>query len=182
MKDSSGFTETRRRSTGQQPGRKSASRPGDKPRINRGSTADFVPAFGLHRISLVRAPEEAFGRRVFDALEGTRVPCPLGDQFCWHPVLPDPAPPSAGRPDPNRPWYVRVLDSTCLHRISFVIPKRRPGQCLRFAGGQEGGLSPGRIDSTAFRPTQPRPSSPPRRAPPRPDRPVVCPGFGFDRF
>ena len=27
----------------------------------------------------------------------------------------------------------------------------------------------------------PRPAPPPRRAPPRPDRPVVCPGFGFDK-
>ena len=63
-----------------------------------------------------------------------------------------------------------------------MLPKRRPGQCLRFAGGQEGGLFPGRIDPTASRPTQPRPPSPPRRAPPRPDRPVVCPGFGFDRL
>ena len=63
-----------------------------------------------------------------------------------------------------------------------MLPKRRPGQCLRFAGGQEGGLSPGQIGPTAPRPTQPRPPSPPRRAPPRPDRPVVCPGFGFDRW
>ena len=58
----------RRRFTGQQPGKKSASRPSDKPRINRGSTADFVPAFGLHRVSLVRASGEAFKRCVFDAL------------------------------------------------------------------------------------------------------------------
>ena len=37
-------TETkRRRSTVRQPGTKSASRPGDKPLINRWSTADFVP-------------------------------------------------------------------------------------------------------------------------------------------
>ena len=33
----------RRRYTGQQPGGKSASRPADKPVINRGSNADFVP-------------------------------------------------------------------------------------------------------------------------------------------
>ena len=64
----------------------------------------------------------------------------------------------------------------------FLLPKRRPGQCLRFAGGQEGGLSPGRIDPTASRPTQPRLPSPPRRAPLRPDRHVVCLGFGFDRL
>ena len=108
-----GFTETKmRRSNGQQPERKSTSRPGDKPRINRGSTADFVPAFGLHRMSVVRASGEAFRRRVFDALEGTKDSCLPGDQFCWHPVLPDPAPPSAGRPDPTRPWYVPVLGST----------------------------------------------------------------------
>ena len=96
------------------------------PVINPGSTADFVPAFGLHRISLVRASGEAFRRRVFDALEGTRDPCLLGEQFCWHPVLPDPARPSAGRPDPNRPWYVRVLDSTsllyCSCRIACLFP------------------------------------------------------------
>ena len=36
----------------------------------------------------------------------------------------------------------------------FVLPNTHPGQCLRFAGGQEGGLSPGRIDPTACRPTQ----------------------------
>ena len=82
------------------------------PVINRGSTADFVPAFGLHRISLVRASGEAFKGRVFDALEGTRNSRPLGDQFCWHPVVPDIAPPSVGRPDPNRSWYVPVSDST----------------------------------------------------------------------
>ena len=39
-----GFTGTkRRRSTVRQPGTKRAPRPGDKPLINRWSTADFVP-------------------------------------------------------------------------------------------------------------------------------------------
>ena len=37
-----------------------------------------------------------------------------------------------------------------------MLPKRHPGQCLRFAGGQKGWLSSGRIDSTASRPTLPR--------------------------
>ena len=41
---------------------------------------------------------------------------------------------------------------------SFVLPKSRPGQRLRFAERQEGRLCPGRIDSTAFRPIQPRSS------------------------
>ena len=54
-----------------------------------------------------------------------------------------------------------------------VLPKSRPGQCLRFAGGQEGGLSPGRVVPTAFRPTKPRPFSPPPcAAPTRPARSV----------
>ena len=64
----------------------------------------------------------------------------------------------------------------------FVLPKSRSEQCSRFAGGQKGGFYPGRIDLTASRPNQPRPAPPPRRAPPRPDRPVICPGFGFDRL
>ena len=32
------------------------------------------------------------------------------------------------------------------------------------------------------RPTRLRPAQPPRRAPPLPDPPVVCLGFGFNRF
>ena len=51
-------------------------------------------------------------RRVFDALEGAREACFLGEQFCRHPVLPDPAPPPRLRSVPTRQWYVRVLDST----------------------------------------------------------------------
>ena len=75
--------------------------------MNRLSTGDFVPAFGLHRISLVRASGEMFKRRVFDALGGTRVLFLLGELFC-------PTAPScpAVRPDPTRSLYVRVLDST----------------------------------------------------------------------
>ena len=65
---------------------------GDKPDINRSSTADFVPAFGLHRFSLVRASGETFRRRAFDALGGTREDCLLGEQFCRHPFLTNPAP------------------------------------------------------------------------------------------
>ena len=93
-------------------GTKSASRPGDQPLNNRLSTADFVPAFGLHIISLVRASGETFRRHVFDALEGMRDACLLDELFCRRPVLPDPAPPPALRLDPTRPWYVQVLDST----------------------------------------------------------------------
>ena len=133
---------------------------------------------GLHMISLVRASGESFRRRVFDALEGTREARLLGEQFCLHPVLHDPDPPPRRAPRPDLPV---VCPGFGLVGCLFVLPKKRPGQCLRFAGGQEGGLSPGRIDPPASRPTQPRFPSPLRRAPSRPVRPVVCPGLGFDR-
>ena len=73
--------------------------------------------FGLHNISLVRASGKTFRRRVYIALETTRDACLLGELFC-------PTPPRRPtvHPDPTRPLYVRVLDST-----SFV--------CLRFCVG-----------------------------------------------
>ena len=96
----------RGRSTSQQPGTKSVSRSADKLlstaaqlRVNR----EFCSSIGLHRISLVRASGERFRRPVPDSFEGTKKACPLGDQFCWHPVLPDPAPPSRHAPRPDSP-------------------------------------------------------------------------------
>ena len=62
-------------------------------------------------MSLVRSFGEAFRRYIFDALQSSRVLYFLGDLICWRQVLSDPAPPSAGRRDPNRSWCVRVLDS-----------------------------------------------------------------------
>ena len=47
-------------------------------------------------------------------------------------------------------------------------------------GRREGCLLPGSTRRRSVLPS-PAPPSPPRHAPPRPDRPVVCPGFGFDR-
>ena len=100
-----GFTETkRRRSTGQQQGRKSAVRPSDKPVTNHLSIGDFVPAFGLHRISLVRASEEMFRIVVFDALEDTNNGCALHGETRRRPILLGPPCPAtllcAARPDP----------------------------------------------------------------------------------
>ena len=89
--------------------KESASRPADKPVMNRWSIGcqpvvnrGFCSFIGLHRIYLIRASGESFKRRVFDALERTREARTLGEQFRWHPVLPDPAPPPhrAPRPDP----------------------------------------------------------------------------------
>ena len=68
------------------------------PVINRLSTGDFVPAFGLHRISLVRASGETLKRRFFDYLDGTSEASSLDEQFCWHTVLPYPAPPPRHAP------------------------------------------------------------------------------------
>ena len=89
------------------------------------------------RISLLRASEESFKRRVFDASKGTREACLLDEQFCWHPVLLDPAL-LAVRPDPNRSWYGRVLDSKfcsvgILSSVSTPSPRRtrRSGSPVR---------------------------------------------------
>ena len=53
---------------------------------------------GLHRISLVRASGETFGTCVFDALEGTRGGCVLGEPIRRRPVLPGPATPPCAAP------------------------------------------------------------------------------------
>ena len=69
----------------------------------------------VHRISFVRDPEETFKTIVFDALGDKRDGCVLGEPTHRHPILPDPAPPRRpilGSPEPLRPWYVRVLNST----------------------------------------------------------------------
>ena len=65
----------------------------------------------------------------------------------------------------------------------FVLPKRRPGQCFlfRWRARERVVSGPDRPNVVPSYPAPPRPSPPPRRAPPRPDRPVVYPGFGFDK-
>ena len=51
-------------------------------------------------------------------------PCLLGEQVCWHPVLLDSHP--AVRPDPTRPRYVWVLDSTGTPRTQSCQTLARP--------------------------------------------------------
>ena len=97
-----GFTETnRRRYTGQQPRTKSARGPADKPRMNRGSTAGFVPpsvymGFCLFVLAKIRSgqlssiPWRARGTVGFWA---TR---PVGVLFC--PAPPRPAAPPCAAP------------------------------------------------------------------------------------
>ena len=80
--------------------------------INHGSAAHFVPACGLHRISLFRASGETLGRLEFDALENTRDPCLLG-------------------------WAINSVGTQ-----SYPTPPRRlPGAPTRTARGMSGLLS-----------------------------------------
>ena len=136
----------RRRSTSRHLGTKSASRPGDKLVTNRLSTGDFVPAFGLHRVSLVRASGGTFRRCVHDALEGTRDAYLLGRLLFRRPVLTDAAPPPPCAP--TRPargmfgfWTRQVCTNTELRYVQTCriqntdIPRASRG------GAADGGLA-----------------------------------------
>ena len=94
------------------------------PRLNRSSTGDFVPAFGLNRISFVRVSGETFRQYVLDALEGTRKACFLGGLFCRRPVLTDPAPSPrrALRPDPPVVCSSFGLDKSRLLSVILYCP------------------------------------------------------------
>ena len=119
-----------------------------------------------------------FKRRVFDALEGARKDCPLGEQFCWHSVLPDSAPPPCRASDATRPWYVQVLDladglhgvvpdmngslitsigrGLWVHRKLLAVYQRVPGHALHEKGLQRqigvGTLGQQTGTKSAFRP------------------------------
>ena len=66
-------------------------------------TASSVSGFWIRQIG---AFGNVFRRCFFAAMGCTMEACPLGEQFCWHPVLPDPNPPPrcAPRPDPPVVW------------------------------------------------------------------------------
>ena len=85
------------------------------------STGDFVLAFGLNRISLVRASGESFGRLVFDVLEATRDACFLGELFCRRLMLTDlAAPPCAPTRAARGMFGVRIdklPDMLCMKRV-----------------------------------------------------------------
>ena len=151
------------------------------PLINRSSTDYFVPAFGLHRISPVRASGDTFRRREFDALEGTRDPCLLGEQFCWHPVLPDPAPPPRRAPRPDPPVVCPGFGLDRWHFACSCFWGNVRATCIHCLGGYEGRLSPGRTVLSASSPARPRPAAPPC-ASTRSARGMsgFCPGFKLD--
>ena len=102
----------RRRYIGQQPGTKSASRPADKPVINRWSTAGFVVPSVYLRFALFvlanRGPQPL--SLIRQSVRGTVLSWanrPVGVPFC---------------PAPTRPWYVRVLDSTGHFMGHHIMP------------------------------------------------------------
>ena len=97
---------------GQQPGTKSASRPGEKLRVNR----RLCSSIGLHKISLVCASEELFRTVVFDALEGSRDGCVLREETRRRLILPGPPRSHPAVRRPTRParggsgfWLRQVL-------------------------------------------------------------------------
>ena len=88
------------------------------PLVSRGSTADFVPpsvyiGFRLFVLLGRRSSDVSSMPRMVRWTFASWANSSVGTQSC--PTLPGR---SAGRPDPTRPWYVRVLDST--NRISLV--------------------------------------------------------------
>ena len=92
---------------------------------------------------------------------------PVGVPSCPAP----PCPAAVRRPEPSRPWYVRVLDPTNRFTWESVYSFfRRIAQdsCPRCPGGEVGRLSPGRTDPSASCTATPRPVPPPCAAPPRP--------------
>ena len=77
-------------------------------------------------------------------------------------------------------WWILFFCRLEERTIFFMLSKRNSGQCFRCAGGQEGELSSGRIVPMTCRATQALHVWP-NLAPLRPDWPVLCPDFVFDR-
>ena len=77
-------------------------------------------------------------------------------------------------PKLNR-WFCSPIG---LHRISFVRASEESFKTGVFDALEK---SPRRTDPSASRPAKARPAPPPHHASPRPDPPVICLGFGFDK-
>ena len=91
------------------------------PVINRLSTVRCVPPMGLHRISFVRASEETFRTAIFDALEGKRDGCLLGEQTRRRPVLPRPAQPRlAATPCAAPPRRARGMSGFWIRQVFSI--------------------------------------------------------------
>ena len=67
-----------------------------------------------------------FLRHFFDALAGKRRDCPIGGQFCWRTVLPDPSRPFCRGPRPNP---LEVFPGSGLGRLLHRLSKRSFAAC-----------------------------------------------------
>ena len=173
------FTEAnKRRSTGQQPGTKSAHSPSDKPRINRLSTGCQPRVLFFHLFpyeflfvcfrrdinqSCIRCPGVQEGRLTLGPIK------PSVSRFTQ--LCPAP-PPCRAPPKPTRLLYVWVLD------ITSVLGESLRGFVFDALGGTRDACP--LCDLFCRRPVLPDPAPPPRRAP-RPDPPVVCSVFELDK-
>ena len=148
--------------------------------MNRLSTAGFVlPSIYMgFRMFVLLGTRSGDVSSILWKVRGRIVPYAhryIAEQFCLTPPRH-----SAVRSDATRPWYVRVFDSTGLHRISRV---RASGETLkrRFYDPLEGTRDLSFLaEQVYWHPTLPDPARLFRRAP-RPEPPVVCPGLGFDK-
>ena len=108
----------RRRSTGQQPGTKSARGPSDEPLVSR----SLCSPIGLHRISFVRVSGESLRTVFFDALGVKRVGLSPGrpSPSASRPAPPCPAPPPRSAPPrPDPPVVCPGFDSTSIPRCNL---------------------------------------------------------------
>ena len=151
----------RRRHSGQQPKTKSGRRPADKPRINRGSTAGFVPPtvyIGFPLFVLPQACPRGFSSIVW-MVRGTVVSWanrPIGVPSC--PSPPRPAVPPCDAP--SRPacgtsgFWIRQIYASITSNFNLSSPK--PGQTTggsgRSGARRDGGAVRGRAgrDSIGF--------------------------------
>ena len=107
-------------------GTKSASRPGDKPDVNRSSTGRFVPPTVYIGFLLFALPKRCSGRlsSMPWRARGTVVSCAnkhVGVPSCRaRPAQP----PRRAPPDSTRPWCVRVLDSTSIEYLALFFNSR----------------------------------------------------------
>ena len=98
------------------------------PQLNRLSTTgqqfiSFLHLFCANKVSFVRASGKTLKRLFFDPLESTRDLFFLGEKFCWHPILPNPARPPRRAPRPDLPVvcpgfnFGRFLDLPGMERV-----------------------------------------------------------------
>ena len=110
------------------------------PLINRGSTAHCVPQMVYMGFRLFVLLGRRSGHFFFNALEGARDGCFLGEPFRRRPILPSPAPPprrAPPRPDPPVVCSLFGFDK-CVGLRFFVFLERRSGHLSSMIWGVRG--------------------------------------------